>query len=54
MGIAVVALAAGFLGSVVHDWVRGNASSLEVLRAKRYEVVNESGQVLSFWGPDTI
>jgi hypothetical protein len=56
--IAVIALAGGFFGSVLHDWVRGPAASLaasaplEVLRAKRYEVVNESGRVLSFWGPD--
>jgi hypothetical protein len=56
--IAVIALAAGFLGSVLHDWVRGHTTStvavapFEVLRAKRYEVVNESGGVLSFWGPD--
>lgn len=56
-GIAVIALAAGYLGSVAHDWVRGKTASaatspLEVVRAKRYEVVNESGGVLSFWGPD--
>lgn len=51
--IAAIALAAGFVGSVLHDWVRGHpASPVEVVRAKRYEVVNESGGVLSFWGPD--
>src|SRR5260370_1764787 len=56
--IAVIEIADGFLGSVLHDWVRGRTASpaasapLEVLRAKRYEVVNDSGGVLSFWGPD--
>jgi hypothetical protein len=55
-GVAVIALAAGFLGSVLHNWVRGSRVTVpaapEVLRAKRYEVVNGSGRVLSYWGPD--
>ncbi len=54
-GIAGIALVAGFLGSLVHDWVRDVTSTRgvnEVLRAQRYEIVSRSGRVLSYWGPD--
>ncbi len=57
-GVAVIALVAGFLGGEVNDWMRGqgligSASSPEVLRAKRFEVISASGQTLSYWGPDS-
>lgn len=59
VGVAVIALAGGFLGGAIHDWVRGGSvraatsSAPEVLRAKRFEVISASGQTLSYWGPDS-
>jgi hypothetical protein len=58
ISVAAIALVAGFLGSMMHDWMRGvtvtaaTSSLPDVLRAKRYEVVSESGRILSYWGPD--
>ena len=57
--VAAIALVAGFLGSLMHDWMRGGtvataaSSTPEVLRAKRFEVLSASGQTLSYWGPDS-
>jgi hypothetical protein len=48
--IAVVAVAGGYLGSVLHEWISANSG---VLRAQRFEVVGSSGSVLSYWGPDS-
>lgn len=59
VGVAVIAAGAGFLGSVIHDWTRSRTVAAatspapDVVRAKRYEVVNGSGRVLSYWGPDS-
>jgi hypothetical protein len=57
--VAVIALVAGLLGGVIHDWMRGGtvepaaSSTPDVLRAKRFEVISASGQTLSYWGPDS-
>ncbi len=57
LGMTVLALSAGFLGSVLHDWTMGRPVAPPqpapgVIRAKRFEVVDASGRALSFWGPD--
>ncbi len=57
--MAAIALAAGFFGGLMHDWMRGGtvatavSATPEVLRAKRFEVLSASGQTLSYWGPDS-
>jgi hypothetical protein len=48
--VTLIAATAGFFGSVIHDWT---GDSHEVFRAKRFEVVDGSGAVLSYWGPDS-
>jgi hypothetical protein len=45
----LLAIAGGFCGSVLHDWVKGQT---DVVRARRYEVLGPAGKVLSYWGPD--
>jgi hypothetical protein len=56
VGVSLLAAGAGFLGSVIHDrgvihfWTR---DSHEVFRAQRFEVVDHSGALLSYWGPDS-
>jgi hypothetical protein len=47
--IFVIAVAGGFLGSSLHERVSPDS---DVVRAKRYEVIGQSGKVLSYWGPD--
>jgi hypothetical protein len=47
--MTVLALCAGFVGSALHGWMK---TSPEAVRAERFEVVDTSGKVLSFWGPD--
>lgn len=47
--VASIAIAAGFLGSVIHDWMPNRH---QIIRAKRFEGINESGTLVSFWGPD--
>ena len=49
VGVAAIAIAAGFFGSVIHDWTRVKH---DVVRARRFEVVNGSGTIMSYWGPD--
>jgi len=48
--VAVVAVAGGYLGSVLHERISTNSG---VLRAQRFEVVGSSGNILSYWGPDS-
>jgi len=48
--IFVIAIAGGFLGSSLHERVSADS---DVVRAKRYEVIGQSGKVLSYWGPDS-
>lgn len=47
--VAIIAVAGGFLGSVLHDLI---TPKLTTVRAERFEVVEPSGRVLSYWGPD--
>jgi hypothetical protein len=50
------ALAAGFVGGVVGARVAGTGEKdpISVIRARSFELVNESGQTISFWGVDNI
>jgi hypothetical protein len=48
--VAVIALGGGFVGSMIHDWMRTGSKAI---RAERFEVVGTSGNVLSVWGPDS-
>jgi hypothetical protein len=48
--IFVIAVAGGFLGSSLHERV---GTDSDVVRAKRYEVIGQSGKVLSYWDPDS-
>ena len=48
--VAAVAIVGGFLGSAIHGWTQAKR---DILRAKRFEVIDDSGTVLSFWGPET-
>jgi hypothetical protein len=47
--ITVLALCAGFVGSALHERMKTNPKTT---RAERFEVVDASGKVLSFWGLD--
>ena len=47
--VAIIAVAGGFLGSVLHDLSTAKPTTV---RAERFEVVERSGRVLSYWGPD--
>jgi hypothetical protein len=47
--MTVFALCAGLAGSALHGWMNTNP---ETIRATRFEVVDPSGTLLSFWGPD--
>lgn len=50
------ALAAGFVGGVVGARVAGTGERdpRAVVRARSFELVNETGQTISFWGVDNI
>jgi hypothetical protein len=48
--VAVVALGAGFVGSVARDWI---ATTPRTIRAKRFEVIGAADETLSYWGPDS-
>ena len=47
--VAIIAVAGGFLGSVLRDLIIPKSTTV---RAERFEVVERSGRVLSYWGPD--
>lgn len=47
--VAVIAVAGGFVGGVLHDQIQQKPSTL---RAERFEVVDRSGRIASYWGPD--
>ena len=47
--VAIIAIAGGFSGSVLHDLISAKSTTV---RAERFEVVGRSGRVLSYWGPD--
>jgi hypothetical protein len=52
--LIIAALLAGFVGGILGTRV-GRArqqNSQQVIRARSFELVNEAGQVLSFWGVD--
>ena len=46
--ILLLAVAGGFCGSSLHEWTKVDS---DVIRAKRYEVVGQSGKILRFLGP---
>jgi hypothetical protein len=48
--VAATAIAGGFLGSTLHQWLRTGSN---VIRAQRFEIVGSSGKILSYWGPDS-
>jgi hypothetical protein len=47
--VAVVAAVSGFLGSAIHGWTQPKRG---VVRGERFELIDRSGHVVSFWGPD--
>jgi hypothetical protein len=47
--VALVAVAGGFVGSVLHDLIKAKSTTV---RAERFEVVESSGRLVSYWGPD--
>jgi hypothetical protein len=47
--VAVVAIGGGFFGSVIRGWIQVDH---DVLRANRFEVIDKSGIVMSFRGPE--
>jgi len=47
--VIVIFVAGGFLGSVLHDSVKTKPTTI---RAERFEVVDVSGHLVSYWGPD--
>jgi hypothetical protein len=49
VAVGMIAVFGGFFGSLLHGWMRPN---LAAIRANRFEVVDTSGRVLSYWGPD--
>jgi hypothetical protein len=49
----LAALAAGFVGAQIHNKsVMVAAASDDVLRAKRFELIDRSGRKLAFWGSE--
>ena len=48
--VAILGIASGFLGSILHDLTSPRSTTV---RAERFEVVERSGRVLSYWGPDS-
>ncbi len=47
--VGIVAVGGGFLGSALHDPVIAKPATI---RAERFEVIEPSGRLLSYWGPD--
>ena len=47
--VGIVAVAGGFVGSALHDRIRPRATTI---RAERFEVVEPSGRLASYWGSD--
>src|SRR5512146_2721528 len=47
--VAIIALAGGFLGSMLHQNL---TSAPTVVRAERFEVVERSGRLAAYLGPD--
>jgi hypothetical protein len=47
--VGIVAVAGGFFGSVLHDLIGAKPTTV---RAERFEVIERSGRVLSYWGAD--
>ena len=47
--VALVAVAGGFVGSALHDLIKAKPTTI---RAERFEVVESSGRLISYWGPD--
>ena len=53
IGLVVAALLAGFVGGILGMLVihaREQAHPEQVVRARRFELVNESGRAISYWG----
>src|SRR5579872_2423485 len=50
MFTAAIALTAGYFGAAIRGWTNQNH---DIVRAKRFEVINSSGNILSYWGPDS-
>jgi len=47
--VALLAVTGGYLGGVLHDIQSRNRTTI---RAERFEVIEPSGRVASYWGPD--
>jgi hypothetical protein len=47
--VAIIAVGGGFVGGLLHDLIQPKPSTL---RAERFEVVDRSGRIASYWGPD--
>ena len=47
--IVVIAVVGGYLGSALHDLMKPGPTTV---RAGRFEVIDPSGRLVSYWGPD--